>query len=386
MPKRRPQGDGMVRKRKDGRWEARIVIGHKNNGEPMYKSYFGKTQKEALKRLHEGIDLYQDVDLTEDCKMTVSEWLHKWIDEYMIFTIRESTLQSYSTIIKWQVEPFIGNKQISTLTTADVQKLYNRVKKEGRAYEHPRYGKQLSDSFVRSVHMMLHEAFDMAVKERVIAKNPTEGTTIPKAVRTEKQVLDDDQLETFLDALSMYPEWYDFFYTEVMTGLRKGEICGLKWTDIDFENNKMHIRRAVTKVTGVGLTVGETKTTTGKRTIVLPPSVIEILKKRKSEQLSEWIFYNLKNPIEPMNTDVAYRKLKMILKNAGLPLIRFHDLRHTFATHAMKSGVDPKTLSGILGHTNASFTLDTYTHVTTDMQKNASAIVNNMIKKIKLGD
>ena len=93
--KRRPQGDGTIRKRSDGRWEARIIIGHKNDGSPMYKSAFAKTQKSALKELHHLIELYRDVDLTEDCRMTLGEWLDKWLDEYMIFTVRESTLDSY---------------------------------------------------------------------------------------------------------------------------------------------------------------------------------------------------------------------------------------------------------------------------------------------------
>ena len=111
-----------------------------------------------------------------------------------------------------------------------------------------------------------------------------------------------------------------------------------------------------------------------------------LLAKRKENALNEWVFYNPCNPNLPMNPASAYQKLHTILKNAELPRIRFHDLRHTFATHATKGGVDPKTLSGILGHTNASFTLDTYTHVTGDMQKNAAAIVGGMVKKLKLED
>ena len=95
MAKRRPQGDGMVRKRSDGRWEARIVIGHKNDGTPMHNSVFGKTQKETLDKLHRAIETYRDVDLCEDSRMTLGEWLDKWLDEYMIFTLRESTMQSY---------------------------------------------------------------------------------------------------------------------------------------------------------------------------------------------------------------------------------------------------------------------------------------------------
>ena len=384
MAKRRPQGDGTIRKRSDGRWEARIIIGHKNDGSPMYKSAFAKTQRSALKELHRLLDLYCDVDLTEECRMTLGEWMDKWLDEYMIFAIRESTLDSYRTMVKNQVKPFIGNKRLASLTTADVQKFYNKIKKEGRVREHPVHGKALADSMVRGVHMMLHEALDMAVKERLLAKNPTNGTTIPKCNYPEKQILGDNQLETFLEAIKGQEYWGDFFYVEVMTGLRRGEICGLKWQDIDFEESKLHVKRSVSVKRGGGLNIGETKTETGVRCIQLPPSVAELLKNRKQTAITEWVFPNFMHPEQPINPNGAYRKLKVILKNAELPLIRFHDLRHTFATHATQGGVDPKTLAGILGHTNASFTLDTYTHVTSDMQKSASAIVGNMMKNIMI--
>jgi integrase len=384
MAKRRPQGDGTIRKRSDGRWEARIIIGHKNDGSPMYKSAFTKTQKSALKQLHQLIDLYRDVDLTEDSRMTLGEWLDKWLDEYMIFTIRESTLDSYRAMVKNQVKPFIGGKQIASLTTADMQKFYNKIKKEGRVREHPIHGKTLADSMVRGVHMMLHEALDAAVKERLLAKNPTNGTTVPKCNYPEKQILGDNQLETFLEAIKGYEYWCDFFYVEVMTGLRRGEICGLKWQDINFEENKLQVKRSVSVKKGGGVSIGETKTETGVRCIQMPPSVAELLKSKKRTAITEWVFPHFLHPEQPISPASAYRKLKVILKNAELPLIRFHDLRHTFATHATQGGVDPKTLAGILGHTNASFTLDTYTHVTSDMQKSASLLVGNMIKNIMI--
>lgn len=269
MAKRRPQGDGTIRKRSDGRWEARIIVGHKNDGTPMYKSAFAKTQKSALKELHQLIELYRDVDLTEDCRMTLGEWLDKWLDEYMIFTIRESTLDSYRAMVKNQVKPFIGGKQIASLTTADMQKFYNKIKKEGRVRPHPIHGKTLADSMVRGVHMMLHEALDTAVKERLIAKNPTNGTTVPKCNYPEKQILGDDQLETFLKAIKGHEYWCDFFYVEVMTGLRRGEICGLKWQDINFEENKLQVKRSVSVKKGGGVSIGETKTETGVRSILI---------------------------------------------------------------------------------------------------------------------
>ena len=128
--------------------------------------------------------------------------------------------------------------------------------------------------------------------------------------------------------------------------------------------------------------LGATKTSKGTRAIILPQSIVELLRQRKKRAVSQWIFPQPVSPELPMNPDSAYRRLKVLLKQAGLPDIRFHDLRHTFATHALTSGVDAKTLSGILGHTNASFTLDTYTHVTPDMRQQASGIVGGFMEDL----
>ena len=379
--KRRPQGDGTIRKRSDGRWEARIIIGHKNDGSPMYKSAFAKTQKSALKQLHQLLDLYRDVDLTEDCRMTLGEWMDKWLDEYMIFTIRESTIDGYRSMVEHQIKRFIGNKQLTSLTTADIQKFYNKIKKEGRVTPHPLTGYELADTMVRKVHMILHQALDVAVKERLIVRNPTVGTTIPKKTYVEKQVLGDSQLDKFMEAIKQEPYWNDFFYVEIMTGLRRGEICGLKWSDINFAEGTLCIKRSVGRVKNGSITIGETKTTAGTRNIILPPSVLTLLEQKQADAINEWVFPHYMKPSDPLHPDTAYRKLKTILKNLELPLIRFHDLRHTFATQATQGGVDAKTLAGILGHTDASFTLDTYTHVTGDMQRNASSVVNNMMQQ-----
>ncbi len=372
----------MVRKRSDGRWEGRIVIGHKKDGTPMYKSVFGKTQKEALGNLHTAIELYRDVDLCEDSRMSLGKWLDRWLDEYMLLTVRESTLDGYRSMTENYIKPCIGEKPLAFLTTADLQKFYNKMKKEGRIRNHPKYGHSLSDSMVRKIHMMLHEAMDAAVRERLIVKNPTNGTTVPKANPPEKQIMTEDELDKFWETLKAEPLWYDFFYAELMTGLRRGEICGLKWTDINYEAGTLRVERSISNKKGGGVTIGDTKTDTGTRTIILPPSVLAMFIERKKNAICEWIFPHLYNPNMPMNPAAAYRKLKMLLKHAELPTMRFHDLRHTFATHATKGGVDAKTLAGILGHTNASFTLDTYTHVTADMQKNASEVVGKMMKNI----
>ena len=372
----------MIRKRKDGRWEGRITVGHKANGKPIYRNVLANTQSELLPKLNALKETYAGVDLTEDSRISLGEWLDKWLNELVAFMVRESTLEAYRDLANNQIKRFIGDKQLSALKTVDIQKLYNKVKNEGRMREHPTLGYTLSDTVVRKVHMLLHQALDAAVREHLIPNNPTNGTTIPKCNYAEKQILCDSQLDTFLEAIKEEKYWSDFFYTEIMTGLRRGEICGLKWSDLDVNTGNLRVQRSVSVKKGGGVNIGETKTDKGVRSITLPQSVIEMLRIRQKTAISEWIFPNLFHSELPISPAAAYRKLKAILKRAELPMIRFHDLRHTFATHAMQGGVDAKTLSGILGHTNASFTLDTYTHVTADMQKNASDVVSNMMKNI----
>ncbi len=371
MAKRRADGEGNVRQKRPNLWEARIVAGHKKDGSPIYKYVSGRTQKEAYEKLRELITEYRNVELTEDSQITVEEWLQKWMDEYMMFSIREQTWKSYESVIRLHIIPNLGNKKVASLTTSVVQKFYNKLLSEGK-----------SGSLVRDAHLILHQAMDVAVKENLIAKNPTDGTKIPKVQYKPKNILNETQLEMFMEAIKEDELWHDFFYTEITTGLRRGELCGLKWCDFNETTGQLNVVRTVTTRKGGGLKAGETKTEKGTRTIYLPPSTVKLLSDRKTKVSSEWIFPNFYNNSKPINPATAYTRLKTILKKAGLPSIRFHDLRHTFATHALSNGVDARTLSGILGHTNASFTLDTYTHVTNDMQKNASAIVGRFMRDI----
>jgi len=221
-----------------------------------------------------------------------------------------------------------------------------------------------------------------AVQAHIIPRNPTEGPTAPKPNYKPKRILNEQELETFMDIIRKDEVWYEFFYTELMTGLRRGEICGLMWKDFDEKKGTLNVCRTLhSKEMGV-FSLGATKTSKGTRTIILPQSIVELLRQRKKRAVSQWIFPQPVSPELPMNPDSAYRRLKVLLKQAGLPDLRFHDLRHTFATHALTSGVDAKTLSGILGHTNASFTLDTYTHVTPDMQQQASGIVGGFMEDL----
>ena len=330
----------------------------------------------------EDSERYQDVELTEDSRMTLSEWLDRWLTEYKAGTVRPGTLKSYRCYIEYYIKPQLGDKQISLISQQDIQRMYCRLKTEGRIHEHPEMDHQLSDSMVRHIHSTLHAALKDAVQAHVIPRNPTEGTTAPKPNYKPKRILTRAELDAFLKVVEQDEVWRDFFQTELMTGLRRGEICGLQWSDFDGNTGTLKVCRTLHSQRKGEYTVGETKTGKGMRTIILPKTVADILRRRKADTISQWIFPDPVKPEDPVNPGSAYLRMKTLLRRAGLPSIRFHDLRHTFATHALTSGVDAKTLSGILGHTNASFTLDTYTHVTSDMQKTASGIVGGFMEDI----
>ena len=381
MAKRRPNGDGMIRKRADGRWEGRIIAGHKEDGKPIYKTVFAKTQKELIPKLNQLKETYAGVELTEASRMTLGEWLDKWLTEYKAPMIRKGTADGYRRTIDNHIKLYLGDKPITQVTTADVQKMYNTLKESGRIREDAEKGKTLSNSMVRSVHMLLHEAMDSAVREGLVPCNPTKGTTIPKKEHKEKKVLLESQIERLIQAVDSDEIWRDFFKTELMTGMRRGEICGLRWEDFDEVAGTLHVRRSVRYEHGEPI-IGETKTNEGNRKMILPRGVVELLAGRRKSSLTEWIFLNPLKPECPMNPQSAYRRLKKLLGDANLPDMTFHELRHTFATQAASNGIDPRTLASILGHTKASFTLDTYTHITTDMQKNAAGIVGNYITDI----
>lgn len=382
MGKRRPSGDGMVRKRDDGRWEGRIVIGHKENGLPIYKSVLSKSQKELTAKLNQLKEVYKGADLTEDCNMTLSEWLDRWMDIMIGLSACESTILNYRKYIKNHIVPYLGDKKISLITTSDIQKMYTKLKNEGRVHPKPDGSKELAGSTVRSVHAVLHEAMEMAVSQRIIIRNPTVGTVLPKVVPKPINPFNTEQLDKFLSVIQNEPEWHDLFYMEVTTGLRRGEVCGLKWSDFDADSGSIKVSRTVTPAPHGLFKIGDTKTENGMRTIILVPSTLEMLKERQKSAVSQWIFPNFFLPDLPINPHSAYTKFKSILKKYGLPDIRFHDLRHTFATQAVFTGINPKVLSDILGHADASFTLDRYAHVTADMQEKASEIVGGIMTDI----
>ena len=251
--------------------------------------------------------------------MTLAQWLDRWLDEYAAPRLRESTMDGYRMYAEQYIKPRLGGKKMTSVTAADIQRLYTKLRKEGRVHEHPEYGHKLSANTVRRIHTMLHRAMADAVRAHIIPRNPADGVTLPKVNTMTKHVLTDKELDEFMETIKADPLWYDFFYTELTTGLRRGEICGLMWSDFDERNGTLDVRRTLRKEKGGRLVAGDTKTYAGTRKIVLPPSTAELLRARKKKSFSPWIFHDPLRPEAPISPDSAYRRLKTLLKQAGLP-------------------------------------------------------------------
>ena len=185
-------------------------------------------------------------------------------------------------------------------------------------------------------------------------------------------------LKKFLKIIENEPWWRDFIYLECMTRLRKGELCGLRWEDLNEAEGKLSVARQVIPVRG-GITVSDPKTDTGIRTIVLPESVVRMLKERKKAIGSEWIFPSLRDAEKPINPNTAYGTFKRIIKKAGLPDIPFHGLRHTCGSLMVEHGVDPETVKTVLGHESLK-TTNRYLHPYAESMKEASEKMEQIIR------
>ena len=295
--------------------------------------------------------------------------------------MRPSTYKTSQGFLKNHIKPQIGSIPLAELTSLDLQRFYKHLLDGGRVdrVEAKKKPKGLAPKTVRNIHQVIGSAYNLAMEQKLVTRNPTQGCALPKVEHKEMKTLTADQLSAFFQE-ARDSGVYELYYLDLATGLRRGELLGLKWTDVDFQHGVLKIQRAISRQSGK-VVEAPLKTKNAYRTLPLSADAIDVLmQQRRKTGNSEWVFPSPTGG--PMSPDSVLHMLQRVLKRAGLPRIRFHDLRHTFATHAIASGVDAKTLSGILGHTNASFTLDTYTHVTPDMQKAASGIVGGFMEDL----
>ena len=381
MAKRRANGEGNIRKRKDGRWEGRYTAGHNPaTGKAIYKNVLGKTQAEVKEKLKKAIEETKGLDVAKAESYTVGQWMDVWYEYYAKIKVRPSSHKTYEGYIKNHIKPSIGNIPLTKLTTLDLQRLYQKLLTEGRVdrLESQNQPKGLSTKTVRNINQVISSAMQLAIQQHLISHDPTDGCALPKTEHREMQTLSADQLAAFL-LEAKHSGVFEMYYIELATGLRRGELLGLKWEDIDFTAQTLRVRRQVGRINGE-VREAPLKTKNAYRTISLGTDTVDILKQQREKQPSS--AYVFPGPTGgPIAPDSVLHMLHRVLDRAGLPETRFHDLRHTFATLALQNGVDVKTVSGMLGHFSAGFTLDTYAHVTTAAQKKAAETMGEVLAR-----
>ncbi len=378
MAKRRSNGEGNIRKRKDGRWEGRYTAGiNPENGKQIFKNVLGKTQADVKEKLKKALADSQRLVLTKQGKYTVGTWMDAWFENVAKVKVRPSSHQTYRGYIDNHIKPYIGNIPLEKLTTMELQKLYRKLLTSRRVerIEAQKLPKGLSAKTVRNINQVISSAMDLAVAQKIILENPTNACSLPRVEHKEMQTISSEQLQAFPEEAKRSGV-YEMYYIDLSTGLRRGELLGLKWEDIDMNQGIIRVRRQISRIDGK-IVEAPLKTKNSYRAVTISPQAIEVLKAQKEKANDEYVFSSPNGG--PISPDSVNNMLKRVLERAGIPKVRFHDLRHTFATLALQNGVDIKTVSGMLGHFSAGFTLDTYAHVTTVAQKEAVQTMGNVL-------
>ena len=355
MPKRRANGEGNIRKRKDGRWEGRYTAGYDpESGKRIIKNVLGKTQAEVKEKLKTAISESQRLDVSKAGNYTVASWVRTWYEVYAEPRIRPNTKAYYANYIENHIIPGIGSIPLDKLTTIQIQRFYNNLQKSGRVQRKnfPELkDKSLSPRVVRGVHTLLHNCLEQAVAEHLLLANPAQGCKLPQLEKKEMKILPQEKIGLYL-AEAEKRGLLAAFYLELTTGLRRGELLALQWTDLDIENRTLAVTKQVNRINGE-LVVSPPKTRNSIRTLALPQQAVDLLiAEHKKHPRNPYMFPSPKTGTM-YDPDAFRRTHDKILKAIGAEHIRFHDLRHTFATLSLKSGVDVKTLSGALGHYSA---------------------------------
>jgi integrase len=388
MRKRRGNHEGSIVHRKDGRWMAQITLGrHPQTGKLKRAFFYAKTRQQVADQLAQALsDLGRGTFVTPH-KLTLGEWLDTWLKYYKQPSIRPVTFDSYETMVRCHLKPVLGHISLKDLRPEHVQRFYNAKRDAG-----------LSQRSVRLLHTVLHNALKQAMKNPLVVRNVSEATTRPAGTTRTMQPLTMEQVNHFLTAVKE-DRLFAALLLEVGTGLRRGELLALRWQDIDLDAGVLQVRQTLVRVRHhsplhsdrkTHLIFQEPKTLHSKRTIPAPGDSILELRRYKALQAQEKLLlahaYNDQglvfcqpngSPIDPRNFTRAFDRL---LKQAGLPHIRFHDARHTFATLMLELGESPKVVQEMLGHSRIATTLDIYSHVSLDLEKRASARLNAALR------
>jgi integrase len=381
----RGNGEGTIVKRKDGRWMGAVTTGtDPKTGNLKRKYIYGSKRKEVARKMTELKQKLFDGSYIKQSEIKLGEWLTQW-NEGRKNSISYNTYKTYEKAIRLHIKPELGEVKLKNLQARQIQNLLNNKYEDGKLVGEG----GLSIHSVRGIYRVLNAGLKQAVKEKLIIKCPTEAVELPKSKKEEKMhTWNKEQVIKFLDQARDH-KYYMIFFLAVNTGMRRGELLGLKWEDIDFNKMRLEVKRQAQR-TDEGVVFTSPKTSSGKRFIPITNYISKELKRHKIRQSEKRLAlgnnykdHDLVNDNEigdPINPGSIYTEYKKVSRAANLPEIRFHDLRHTFSTLFLENGGNIKTLQQILGHASISQTMDTYSHVTSEMLDNAAKNIEMMYK------
>jgi integrase len=382
MPRQRKRGikgAGSVYQRKsDNRWVGSFTVEETGKRKDIYAD----TEKEAWEKLQQAQMEQKQGILATGPQQKVGSYLTQWLETMSKPpTVSARTYVQYRSMIQKHILPTIGHILLQKLTAQRVQTLYAQKLQEG-----------LSVRTVLMLHNILHKSLENAIRWNLITRNITNQVTVPHAQHYEAKTLTVEQAQLLIETAQGH-RLEALLIVAIMTGTRRGELLALRWSDIDLERGTLHIQRSMSRVPGYGVIEKDPKTRTSRRKIMLPNIAVEALKEHRLRQNEAkakvggaWkeldiVFCNTFGGF--LLPESVLQMFYKILKEAELPHIRFHDLRHSAATILLTMGVHPKVVQELLGHSSITMTMDTYSHILPSMHQDARDKMNDAFLREK---
>lgn len=371
----RGKNEGSLHQRPNGVWRAQISL----DGKRISKDFNNKTDaQEWMRNTQSKVEKGFDYQAS---KMTLGEYLPKWLDSTKA-SLRPKTADQYERILNKHILPQLSNVQLKDMHLDQIERFYSSLLLSG-----------VGVRTVRIIHNILHKSMDKAVRYRMVVVNPIHGAELPRYKHGEMRVLDEGQITQFLVAAQGSP-FLALYQLAITTGIRQGELLGLKWSDLQWHNGTLHIQRQVQDIRGQGRSFQEPKTKAGRRSIKVGEMTLQLLRIHREHQLaqkakagtrwkeSDLIFPSkVGTPLDPSNLRLDFY---WVLEKAGLHRIRFHDLRHTAASLMLNHGIPVIVVTGMLGHSKPSITLDIYGHLQHSMLDEAARLMDELVTPVRI--
>ena len=370
---------GHVRKRttKSGITTYQVIVEEESSFANGKRKRYYKTiqggKKQAEKVMRDMIHELETRTFVKDNRITVRDFMHQWLEIYVKNQLSPTTVQHYIDQTEKYIIPQFGDTCLQQLKNIDIQKWIFSLQKAS-----PRTGKPLSPKTIKNILLNLSAAMKKAVMLELIPKNPCDDLTLPKLEHYQPKVYSMEEVDTLLQC-ARNTALYLPLMIEICLGLRRGELLALRWEDLDVQNRTLSINKSVARQDGK-LVISTPKTPNSIRTVLLPEDTVKLLVEEHERHPANPYLFPSPRTGETWDPDGFRRLHDRIIKEIGAEHVRFHDMRHTFATLSLKSGVDVRTLSETLGHFSAGFTLSTYVHSTSGMKQSAADAIGNTIR------